>query len=174
MRLWGDVLRRVPESRLLLKYRSLTDPGTRDIVAGLLARHGIPRDRLDLLPHAPTIGEHLGTYAQIDIALDPTPYNGTTTTCEAMWMGVPVITLAGTMHHSRVGASLLTAVNLGELVARSSDDYVRLAGDRTRLARMRQALRERMRESTLMDPRAFTQNLEEELRRAWNSPPPLS
>ena len=171
MQLWGRILSEVPDSRLLLKYRSLGDPATRDVVAAMLAQHGIARDRLDSLPHAPSVPEHLATYGQIDIALDPTPYNGTTTTCEALWMGVPVITRAGMMHHARVGVTLLTHAGLGDLIASSPDEYVRLAtelaSDRPRLAAMRQSLREQLRHSPLMNGPHFTRGLEDEYRRIW-------
>jgi predicted O-linked N-acetylglucosamine transferase (SPINDLY family) len=173
MRLWGLVLGAVPDSRLLLKYRSLGDRATCDVVAEQLERHGIPRERLDLLPHAGTVRDHLGTYSRVDIALDPTPYNGTTTTCEALWMGVPVISLAGTMHHARVGTSILTQIGLPELIASSLDDYVNrareLASDRLRLGAKRRSLRERLRTSPLMDAASFTRAVEAEYRRAWRA-----
>src|SRR5208283_2084439 len=90
---------------------------------------GIDPARVDLLDYAPTVADHLSTYNRIDIALDSMPYNGTTTTCEALWMGVPVVTAVGDRHASRVGASLLGAVGHPEWVARDRDDYVRVAAD---------------------------------------------
>ena len=107
--LWGQILRRCPESRLLLKARRWAT-GTRQRVRELFCREGIDPARLELRGHEPEHGGHLAMYNQVDIALDPFPYHGTTTTCEALWMGVPVVTLAGKTHVSRVGVSLLTNV----------------------------------------------------------------
>src|ERR1035437_1012063 len=104
-------------------------------------RQRIGSDRLELLPLAEALRDYLRCYDRIDVALDKFPYHGTTTTCEALWMGLPVVTLAGTRHVSRVGVSLLTNVGLTELVAKDADDYVEiaagLAGDLPRLETMR-------------------------------------
>ncbi|MSU71780.1 MAG: hypothetical protein EXS43_05505 [Opitutus sp.] len=112
----------------------------------------------------PTTAGHLAEYLAVDIALDTYPYHGTTTTCDALWMGVPVITLAGEEHRSRVGVSLLTAVGLQEWVAGSPAEYVvravELARDRPRLAALKAQLRGRMAASPLVDGRAFTAKLE--------------
>jgi predicted O-linked N-acetylglucosamine transferase (SPINDLY family) len=98
---------------------------------------------------------HLGAYAQVDIALDSFPYHGTTTTCEALWMGVPVVTLAGAAHHSRVGVSLLNQAGLAELIAGSATGYVeiaaRLAGDRAALTARRHCQRAALAATPLLD-----------------------
>ncbi|MHB8427106.1 MAG: O-linked N-acetylglucosamine transferase family protein [Acidiferrobacterales bacterium] len=120
-----------------------------------------------------TMTEHLGSYGEIDIALDTFPYNGTTTTCEALLMGVPVVTFAGQQHASRVGVSLLRQVGLSGLIAESAEAYVRiaceLAGDRQYLAQLRASLREQMAGSSLCDAKGFAKNLEHTYRTLWRT-----
>ncbi|HZK81184.1 MAG TPA: hypothetical protein VFC46_08965, partial [Humisphaera sp.] len=117
------------------------------------------------------VSAHLAVYREIDIALDSFPYTGVTTTCEAMWMGVPVVTLAGTAHVSRVGVSLLSNVGLPELIATTPERYLaiaaELAADRPRLAELRRSLRQRMLESPLMDGPGFARDVEATYRHAW-------
>lgn len=169
--LWSQVLQAVPGARLLVKNPSLTDPPTRARIAAMFAQHGIGPDRLELLGHTPTPQEHLALYGRVDIALDTFPYNGTTTTCEALWMGVPVVTLAGAVHAGRVGVSLLTAAGLPELIAATPAECVAraaaLAGDRDALSRLRAGLRERVRNSRLCDAAGFTRAMEAALRSMW-------
>jgi len=171
--LWAKLLEAVPRSRLLMKNHSLRDAATRARYAALFEARGIAPDRLDLVGSLERPTEHLMLYNRVDIGLDPFPYNGTTTTCEALWMGVPVMTLAGDRHAGRVGASLLTQVGLTELVAQTPDDYVRLAaalaGDRERLTALRAALRERMQRSPLCDAQSFTRDLEAAYRERWQA-----
>jgi predicted O-linked N-acetylglucosamine transferase (SPINDLY family) len=118
-------------------------------------------------------GDHLALYGRVDIALDTFPYHGTTTTCEALWMGVPVVTRAGETHASRVGVSLLTNAGVAELVATSDESYVEvattLARDFPRLAGLRATLRERMAASPLMDGPLFARNLEGAYRQMWRT-----
>ena len=115
--------------------------------------------------------EHLACYADVDVALDPFPYNGTTTTCEALWMGVPVLTLVGHTHASRVGASLLTHLHLTDWIAADPADLVTRGAALTRdlpaLADLRATLRERMRASPLCDAPRFTAHLEDAYRELW-------
>jgi predicted O-linked N-acetylglucosamine transferase (SPINDLY family) len=169
--LWSKILDAVPQSRLLIKNRSLADAQTRDHYEELFARHGIGAERLALTGWTPKLEDHLGLYHQIDLALDTFPYHGTTTTCEALWMGVPVVTLAGRTHAARVGVSLLSQLNLPELIARDEDDYVRiavaLAQDRERLTALRGELRPRMAQSPLCDAAAFTRDVEAAYREMW-------
>ena len=117
--------------------------------------------------------EHLGTYHRVDIALDTFPYHGTTTTCEALYMGVPVITLAGRVHASRVGASLLSAVGLTELVTHNEREYVEaavaLASNSSRLRDFHATLRARLESSPLMDASAYVSGLECAYRRMWEA-----
>ena len=156
---------------MLLKTLGLQDPGVREELCRRLAASGIAADRVTLLPQTKTVAEHLATYQRADIGLDTFPYNGTTTTCEALWMGVPVVTLAGDRHASRVGVSLLNNVGLGDLVAQTPREYVdaavRLAEDVQRRQSLRETLRQRMRESALMDPPRFARNVEEAYRTMW-------
>ena len=117
--------------------------------------------------------DHLGLYQRVDICLDTFPYNGTTTTCEAMSMGAPVITLCGGRHASRVGNSLLHQVGLTDLVAASEADYLHLAcelvQDTTRLQALRSGMRERMRTSALCDETGFCQRVEAAYRQMWET-----
>lgn len=170
--LWSRVLHAVPGSRLMLK--SISGMGQESVRAGLIAEfnsHGIEADRLDLLSSDPTTEAHLGRYAEMDIALDTIPYNGTTTSCEALWMGVPVIGLAGDRHASRVAVSILNNAGLTELLAQSEDEFVqiaaRLAADRERVVSLRVGMRERLKFSPLFDNRGMARNLERTWRTMW-------
>ncbi|MBF0391288.1 MAG: tetratricopeptide repeat protein [Alphaproteobacteria bacterium] len=162
--LWSRVLRAVPGSRLVVKSRPMADEGVLDHFAKSFAAHGVERDRLVLTAYIGEQSMHMRAYDMIDIGLDPFPYNGTTTTCEAFWMGVPVITLLGVSHAGRVGASLCGQLGLHGLVARDPDDYVRraatLAADRARLGALRRSLRGRMRASPLGDPAFLARKIE--------------
>ena len=121
----------------------------------------------------PSPRPHLPHTIQIDIALDTFPYNGTTTTFEALWMGVPVVTVSGSRHAGRVGASILGALALGDLVALTTADYIAtctsLARDMKKLNSVRHGLRARLRGSTLMDGVGFTRKMEDALRQTWRS-----
>ena len=157
----------------MLKNRALEHESVRDHLLGAFAGAGIDAGRLTLLGKTPTTAEHLACYHQIDIALDTFPYHGTTTTCEALWMGVPVVTQIGRVHGSRVGLSLLTCLGLEELAAYDEDGFVRiaveLAADRPRLAELHATLRDRLLTSPLCDGPAYTRRLEEAYRSMWQS-----
>ena len=169
--LWSEILRAVPSSRLVLKSRSLDDPATVERYAEIFAVNDVARDRIDLHGHLPSRADHLALYGSVDIGLDPFPYNGTTTTCEALWMGVPVITLMGSAHAGRVGASLLAACNLGDLIAESPSQYVavakQLADDRDRLSALRSGLRSRMAASSVCDQTGLARAVESAYRTMW-------
>jgi protein O-GlcNAc transferase len=169
--LWSAALKRVPGSRMLIKGYSLADQGSRDRLCGLFAERGISAERLELRGNTQTYAEHLQLYGGVDLALDSFPYNGTTTTCEALWMGVPVVTLSGQSHRSRVGAALLQSVGLPDLVAASPQDFAdraaELSGDLERLARLRGSLRETVAGSPLTDGARFTGHLEAAYRAIW-------
>ena len=171
LRVWSEILAALPSARLMLKSGAFADGPTRDDCLRRFARHGVTADRLDLLPQVPSAGEHLRLYDRMDIALDPFPYNGTTTTCEALRMGVPVVTLAGRHHVARVGASLLTRCGLAELVAVSETGYVEtalaLARDPARLTGLRLGMRDRLARSPLGDPRGFARSVEAAYRTMW-------
>lgn len=160
---WAAVLARVPGSTLTLKNGAFVDEEIRERVGEELAGRGVARARLRLLAPTEDAAGHLEAYYDLDIALDTFPYAGTTTTCEAMWMGVPVVTLAGDLHAGRVGVSLLGAVGLEGLVAEDRGGYVEiaasLAADGERLASLRATLRERMERSVLMDHSSFRASL---------------
>jgi len=170
---WARILRATPGARLLLKAAALREASVRDRLARLFQTHGIEPARLELQGFLPDARAHLALYGEMDVALDTFPYNGTTTTCDSLWMGVPVVSLAGRTHVARVGVSLLNAVGLGELVASDVEHYVRLAvelaADRGRLAALRAELRERMRRSPLMDAAGFCRRLEAAYREMWHS-----
>jgi len=168
--LWSRLLARVPESRLLVARRGLVSIG--DEYRARFARFGVAPERIELRETV-THQEYMALYGATDIILDTFPYTGGTTTCHALWMGVPVVTLTGATATSRGGASLLHAVGLGELVAETGDAYldvaVALAQDRRRLAALRAGLRERMAASPLMDAERFTRNLEQAYRTMWRA-----
>jgi hypothetical protein len=168
---WARILRGVPGARLLLKSRQLDDAGARHRLLALFSGHGIDEQRLQLQGGVLDRNEHLAAYARVDVALDPFPYNGTTTTCEALWMGVPVIALTGQVHRGRVGASILRHAGLDELLAEEVDAYVdkalALAGDLDALGALRHSLRERMAASPLMDAEASTRDLEQAYEEMW-------
>jgi protein O-GlcNAc transferase len=168
---WAAILARVPGARLLIKGRGLAGPAARARLAERLGAHGIAPQRLELAPPTAGVDQHLSLYGQVDVALDTFPYNGTTTTCEALWMGVPVVTLAGTTHMGRVGSSILARLDAPELVARDRDEYVRLAaalaGDLEHLEGLRRSLRPRLLASSLMDGARLARALEGAYRESW-------
>jgi predicted O-linked N-acetylglucosamine transferase (SPINDLY family) len=169
--LWARLMHAVPNSRLVMKNRATRDAATRERYYAQFQQHGIARERIDLIAWLHEHDAHLGLYSRIDIGLDTFPYNGTTTTCEALWMGVPVVTLAGNRHAARVGVSLLTRIGLTELIADSPDDYIRIAQrlsqDPKHLSELRHGLRTRIQASTLGDAPAFTRELEDAYRELW-------
>lgn len=167
---WARVLREVPGSRFVVKTRALDDPSTREDLLKRMEELGVDRSRVELLHSTKTTREHLELYSKVDIALDTFPYAGTTTTCEALLMGVPVVTRVGQYHAGRVGLSLLTNVGLGHLCAPDIDGYVRaaeaLAADRAGLVAMRRNLREQLLASPLCDQAAYAARFEAALRQA--------
>jgi predicted O-linked N-acetylglucosamine transferase (SPINDLY family) len=130
----------------------------------MFARRGIDTGRIILSGRTESRESHLREYDSVDIALDTFPYNGTTTTCEALWMGVPVVTFAGDRHASRVGTSLLNAAGLAEYAVNSIEEYIEkavsLAGNRGKLSELRQTLRQKVAQSQLCDAKSFTLKLE--------------
>lgn len=161
---WSRILARLPDARLVLKAAGLASDAARQRIRERFASCGIDPSRLETIPPTKDRHAHLELYRRLDIALDSLPYNGTTTTCEALWMGVPVVSCAGDRHAARVGASLLHRVGLDELVARDIDEYVEiavtLAHDPARIVSLGAGLRERMRLSPLCDAPAFARDLE--------------
>ncbi len=169
--LWAEILRRVPDSRLVLRYRGQEREQIAMRLGRQLEQQGVAAERLQLLGHASSVVAQLDGYAVMDIALDTFPYNGTTTTCEALWMGVPVVSLAGRSHVARVGASLLSTVGLPQCIAETPEEYIEkavaLANNRPLLAGLRQNLRQLVATSPLCDHQRFTQGLEALYRSAW-------
>jgi predicted O-linked N-acetylglucosamine transferase (SPINDLY family) len=169
--LWSRVVAAVPGSRLLLKAPALGDAQTRERCRAMFAAAGVAPDALDLRSSLEAYRDHLDAYRLIDIALDPTPYTGATTTCEALWMGVPVVTLLGDRHSARVSASLLTHAGYPELVARTPETFVDIAAhlgaDLPRLRALRAGMRERVGRSPLCAARPFATNVEAAFRSMW-------
>jgi protein O-GlcNAc transferase len=168
--LWGRLLRELPASRLLLKTRELANPGACARIRELFAVEGVADEALLFEGHSEH-AELLARYNAVDIALDPFPYSGGLTTIEALWMGVPVVTMPGERFASRHSFSHLTVAGLGELVADGPEGYLRiateLARDLSRLAGLRAGLRERMRGSPLLQGERFTRGLENAYRAMW-------
>ncbi len=170
VRLWAEIVNAVPGSRLRLKARPFLDAAAADRMRARFAAAGLAGDRIEIEGRR-TFAEGFGLYATIDVALDPFPYHGTTSTCEALWMAVPVVTLPGRSCVSRVGPSLLSRVGQGDLVARDAAHYrdiaVGLVRDPARLADLRRTLRGRMASSPLSDGPRFARQLEAAYRDMW-------
>lgn len=169
---WVQLLHRVPNSRLVLKsVMGTEDEESRENLKQSVVARGIDANRIEVHRFQDKLESHLEQYSSIDVALDTFPYNGTTTTCEALWMGVPVVSLIGDRHAARVGHSLLSSVGLDELVGRNVDDYVRIAAelsaDKPRLKELRATMRDRLLASPLFDRSAMGRALGDALRGMW-------
>jgi len=168
---WAGILRRVVGARLLLKARPLADAGVRAGLAARFAKLGIGDERLTLLGFAEDRAAHLAHYAAVDIALDPFPYNGTTTSFEALAMGVPVLSLEGASHAGRVGVSILRRLGLDDWLAADADAYVAaaaaFAARPEALATLRASLRPRLAASPLTDSARFAREVEAAYRSVW-------
>jgi protein O-GlcNAc transferase len=171
LHLWARILQQVDASRLLLKSVVFRDPESSDRFLQVFADHGIEPDRIVLLPDEPDPMRHLQQHAALDVALDTFPFEGMTTTFLALWMGVPVVSLAGKNHMTRVGLSILSNAGLPGLAARNFDDYVRaaagLAADLPALCALRATLRQQLQKSVLMDAGRFARNVETAYRAMW-------
>lgn len=165
---WRAILDGVPRSRLILKSKICSLDDGKKIVKDKLDKMGFPLDRVEFRPYSP---DYLEQYRDIDVALDTFPYTGGTTTCEALYMGVPVITLRGKTHGSRLGASILVAADVAELIANSPMDYVKKAIQLSRRKDLIEAyhvgLREHVKESALMDGQKYIRELEKIYRTIW-------
>jgi predicted O-linked N-acetylglucosamine transferase (SPINDLY family) len=168
IRLWAGVLRAVPGSRLMMI--TVPEGRTRARLQEAFARQGIVAGRLDLRGRL-THQEFLRAHVDTDVALDTYPYHGTTTTAHTLWMGVPLITLAGSTHVSRVGVSMLANAGLSDLAAATEEEYVRgaigLVRDTARLQALRAGLRQRMEATPMMDGARFTRALEAAYSSIW-------
>ncbi len=169
--LWAAVLKKNPGSRLLLKGVGFDHQEARERMRRLFALHNIQADRLLLRGYTPSRSEHLLVYNQVDIALDTIPYNGTTTTFEALWMGVPVITMRGDRHAARVGASIMGRIAGAEFCAAHREEYItlsfNLAQNTRRLQKLRQELRSRLLSSDLCQGASFCRQFENICRQVW-------
>ncbi len=165
--MWAAVMRGVPESRL----KMLAGEGShRQRVLGILAREGVAAERVEFVKMRPRL-EYLALYHDVDIALETVPYNGHSTSLDALWMGVPVVTLVGKTVVGRAGLCQLMNLGLPELITYTPEEYVRkvveLAVDLPRLGELRADLRRRMEKSPLMDAVGFTRNIEAAYRAMW-------
>jgi predicted O-linked N-acetylglucosamine transferase (SPINDLY family) len=171
LELWAEILGALPSAKLLMQTKSLQDKETRADFLVQMARLGVSEERLIITQFTPP-PEYLRTYHQVDIALDSYPFNGGTTTCEALWMGVPVVTLVGTRQVSRLGLSILATLGLTDLIAYTPQDYVniclKLANNLDYLQTLRATMRDRMQTSPLMDASSFTRHLEGLYRQMWD------
>ncbi|WP_197532324.1 O-linked N-acetylglucosamine transferase family protein [Symmachiella macrocystis] len=167
---WSAVLHRVPQSRLLIARSTLSRSSAARLSAEFV-ENGIASGRIDFRQLSTTEGGYLRVYDEIDVILDAFPWSGHTTTCEALWMGVPVLTLRGNRHAGRMGASLLTHIGLHEWIAESREDYVshaaRLAAEVASLRRLRGSLRDQLLTSPVCDARRYATNIEEAYRTMW-------
>jgi predicted O-linked N-acetylglucosamine transferase (SPINDLY family) len=168
---WARLLHEIPTARLLLKSQGLGYPPTANRIRDLFFRAGVSADRIELLGAGLAKDLHMALYNRVDLCLDPFPYNGTTTTCDSFWMGVPVVTLAGKNHVSRVGLSLVSHLGFPEWGVETVDAYVakcrELAADLPGLARLRLGLREQMRRSPICDAPRFIVHVETAFRQMW-------
>ncbi len=172
LRLWAQVLNAVPNSRLLLKARALGEEIARTNILDFLQAQGVAKDRVDLRSRLDGKADHLSLYNEIDVALDCYPYNGATTTCEALWMGVPVVSLRGRTHTSRMGHSILTAAGKPEWVTRDADCFVakavELAQDLDLRRQWRSQARSWLQASELFDAIGMARSFEAAVDKAWD------
>jgi len=168
---WARILEAVPDSRLLLKARQLENASVQDSIRERFAAHGIDRHRLALKRATPGRLEHLSAYHEMDIALDTFPYAGTTTSVEALWMGVPLMTLAGDRFIGRAGESILRNAGFGDWIGSSPQDYIEkaiaFAADLPALSALREGQRQRLLDSPVCDAARFAGNLENAFRAMW-------
>ncbi|MBM3568139.1 MAG: tetratricopeptide repeat protein [Alphaproteobacteria bacterium] len=168
--LWAEVLKAVPGSRLVLKSRGMDSPPIVDRLRGVFAGHGVDPDRLSFRGDTPP-ADHLAAHGAIDIALDPVPQGGGISSIDALWMGVPVVTLMGRSIAGRPTAAILATLGLGEWIAKDAAGYVAiardLAEDRDRLAALRQSLRPRLQAHPLCNPPLYARAVEAAYRDLW-------
>ncbi len=170
LELWAKIMDAAPNSRLLMQSGGLNDISVRRRIETFLADHGVSEERLEMLGPTPFV-EHLALHHSVDIALDSFPWCGHTTTCNTLWMGVPVVTLSGKNCIGRMGTSILSNLDLQELIAETPHEYVEkvvsLTGDPDTMQRLRAELRERVKNSNLTNVQGFANGLEDAFRCVW-------
>ena len=171
VKLWCQILKAIPEAELVIKCRPFGEEKTREFMMSNLRSCGIDENRVRLLGFIPSNTGHMSTYDVMDVALDPFPYNGTTTSCEALWMGVPFITREGDRHCARVGMSLLQSVGLDDWITYSDEEYVakavEIAQDKEGLKALKKSLRDRMIQSPLCDHVGFAKKFGTAMKEMW-------
>ena len=173
LRLWSHLLHAVPNAKIAFKDKYITLKRTQRYVLDNICQYGISEDRVMFLDFAKTNADHLKNYAKIDIALDPSPYNGTTTTCEALMMGVPVLTFLGDRHAARVSASILSRVGLSDWIAQDEKHMVAIAKAKASnieaLQQLRMGMRDRVLESPLCDAELVAREFRDAMRDEWRN-----
>ncbi|MCP4394135.1 MAG: tetratricopeptide repeat protein [Alphaproteobacteria bacterium] len=169
---WSEILNKTPNSKLILKAKQTSDLQVKDrLLKGFLA-NGAKKEQIIFISHAPSLYEHLQLYSKVDVALDTFPYNGTTTTCEAMWMGVPTLCLNGDRHSARVGISIVKNVGIDDIFSSySKEEFIRKAIELSKnpnvIAETRKNLRPKMAKSHLCDQEKYIKELENAYRMMW-------
>jgi protein O-GlcNAc transferase len=169
-RLWARILRAAPKSRLILQTSALSSEHTQKTVRKIFADAGVSENRIEFRPWSDFL-KYVQLLERSDMTLDPFPFNGGTTTCHSLWMGAPVVALAGDRHASRMGLSMMNCIGLPEFVAKTPEEYVQIAvdmaNDLPRLAGIRAGMRDRLKASPLLDGAGYTRKLEAAYRRVW-------
>nr|MBF0221225.1 tetratricopeptide repeat protein [Desulfobulbaceae bacterium] len=170
LEVWAKIVIAVPNSKLLWVSKAFTDRHIQAHFLNIFNSHGVPASRIEMVSNLP-MKEYLATHNRVDIALDPFPHNGHTITCHSLWMGVPVITLKGDRYATRMGASLMTRIDLENYIAESKDDYIEkaraLAANIEELKKLRSTMRNRMLSSPICDAKQFTREFELALLKIW-------
>lgn len=171
-RLWAKILAAAPGSRMIMQTSALSSEHTQEKVKKIFAEEGVGAERLEFRPWS-DFNSYMKLLERSDMTLDPFPFNGGTTTCHSLWMGAPVITLAGDRHASRMGLSMMHCIGLPEFVAKTPDEYVQIAvhfaNDLSRLSEIRKGMRQRLTNSPLLDGAAYTRHLENAYRQVWHT-----
>lgn len=172
VKLWSKLLTVIPNSKLLLKSKALVDNSVKVFTFSRFEKHGITKEQLILQGYAKDFRSHITSYSHMDISLDPFPYNGTATSFESLWMGVPVIALLGETHRSRVTAAILKKIGLEQLIANNYEEYIdiakSLALDKNLISHLRSTMRNKITQCGFIDGKRFTQELEALYTKAWN------
>ena len=170
IKVWSNILRAIPNSKLVLKNSESVSNS--NFLIKKFIDQGVDENNLKILSKTPNQHDHMNLYNSIDIALDTFPYNGTTTTFEALWMGVPVITLSGKNHISRVSSSILQNLNLSNLIAQNTSDYQKIAikmhEEKEYLIQLKKKLRKQLKTSNLCDGKSFAEEVEKKFFKILN------